>query len=142
MSNLCQGPSPDCKGMLHLIVPHICFHQQEGYTGMKQNCFFTDLEIYISDGLHPPPHFRTGDVTPSQKWGVTALPIKSPPSASSFSSKRSMLKCIHTGQGLLSCSFTSQQAVPLLTLEHTREMGREHSPVARNEALLSYMPWH
>lgn len=63
-----------------------------------------------------------------------------PPRPSSFTFARSMLKCIHTGQGISSCSLASQQVVHLTNSKAHRGMGREHGPVARNAALLSRYP--
>lgn len=125
MSNLCQGPGPDCKGMLqercHTSV-------STGRRGTPEN---------TGEHLHP----SALEIVLHHKNEVLQLLLLNrhlllPP----FPPQRSMLKCIHTGQGILSCSFTSQQAVPLLSLEHARGTGREHGPVARNEALLSYIP--
>lgn len=55
----------------------------------------------------------------------------------SFSFTRSTLQVIHTGQGISSCPLTSQQVACLTNSKTCRGMGREHGPVARNEALLS-----
>lgn len=111
-------PGPDCKGMLHLTVPHICFHQQRG------------TPETIGEGLHPASPFRIGDSTPSQKGGVTALSIKSP-SSSPFSSTRSMLSAFIQVR-VSRLVHLHHSTVPLLTLEHIRGMDREHGPVARN----------